>query len=289
METINSILKLIYPSCFMASIDLKDAYYAVKVHDSHQKYLKFQFKGRLYQFTCLPNGLCTGPRKFTKITKPPLAFLRTQGHIISSYIDDMINVGDTFLECQQNVCDTLNLFLRLGFNINHQKSALEPKQIITFLGFIIDSRRMKISPTSENKEKVKKLATELIQSNAFTIRFLAKVIGTFISTFPGVKDGPLHFRQLEDGKSTSLKLHTGTSHTVICNCETQQIWKIAIRHNIHISATHIPGKQNEEADFQSRKQELRTEWKLAKDAFHNALKHFNITPQIDLLSIILLN
>ena len=62
METIKSILKLIYPNCYMASVDLKDAYYSVKVFVRHQKFLKFRFKGVLYQFTCLPNGLCSiGP------------------------------------------------------------------------------------------------------------------------------------------------------------------------------------------------------------------------------------
>ena len=76
----------------------------------------------------------------------------------------------------------------------------------------------------------------------------------------------------------------GTSHSSICTHETYQIWEIAIRKEIHISATHIPGKFNEEADLQSRKQELRTEWKLAEDAFVSILQHFGITPQIDLFA-----
>ena len=61
METLNSILKLIRPNCYMTSIDLKDAYYSVKIFEKHQKYLKFVFDGKLYQFACLPNGLTSGP------------------------------------------------------------------------------------------------------------------------------------------------------------------------------------------------------------------------------------
>ena len=41
MESINTILNLITKDCFMASIDLKDAYYSVKSSENFQRYLKF--------------------------------------------------------------------------------------------------------------------------------------------------------------------------------------------------------------------------------------------------------
>ena len=36
----------------------------------HQKYLKFYFRGKIYQFIYLPSGICSSPRKFTKLLKP---------------------------------------------------------------------------------------------------------------------------------------------------------------------------------------------------------------------------
>ena len=54
METINSILTIITPNCYMAKLDIKDAYYSILILEEHQKYLKFLFGGKLYQFTCLP-------------------------------------------------------------------------------------------------------------------------------------------------------------------------------------------------------------------------------------------
>ena len=77
INTVESVLKLIKKGCFMAKVDLKDAYYSVKIKQEHQKYLKFVFDGALYQFTCLPNGLSFGPQKFTKILKPPCFFENT--------------------------------------------------------------------------------------------------------------------------------------------------------------------------------------------------------------------
>ena len=57
METIHTATQLMKKNCYMASIDLRDAYYSVPVCKNHQKYLKFSWRNVLYRFTCLPNGL----------------------------------------------------------------------------------------------------------------------------------------------------------------------------------------------------------------------------------------
>ena len=52
--------------------------------------MKFLLQGKLSQFTFLPNGSCSGPKKFTKLLKPPLAPLRLDYIKIVGYIDDLI-------------------------------------------------------------------------------------------------------------------------------------------------------------------------------------------------------
>ena len=83
METIMSILKLVTPLTYFTKIDLKDAYYTIPVSPSYQEYLKFA-----NNFTCLPNGYYHGPRKFTKVLKPPLSTLRLDNITIAAYLDD---------------------------------------------------------------------------------------------------------------------------------------------------------------------------------------------------------
>ena len=51
METINSIWTMITPDCYKAKIDIKVAHYSVSILPEHQKYLKFLFQGKFYQFT----------------------------------------------------------------------------------------------------------------------------------------------------------------------------------------------------------------------------------------------
>ena len=58
---------------YMASIDLKDAFYSIPIHPKHQKYLKFVVPSKIYQYTCMPNGY--GPAIFTKVSKVPLSYL----------------------------------------------------------------------------------------------------------------------------------------------------------------------------------------------------------------------
>ena len=56
MDTLNSCLNLMSQGCFLASIDLTDAYYSVYIHEDSQKFLKFRFHGQLYKFVAMPNG-----------------------------------------------------------------------------------------------------------------------------------------------------------------------------------------------------------------------------------------
>ena len=69
---------------------MKDAYYSVKIEGNDTCFLKFLCNSKILKFFVLPNGLSPGPRKFTKLTKPPLAILIMQGYTVAIYIDDII-------------------------------------------------------------------------------------------------------------------------------------------------------------------------------------------------------
>ena len=44
MESFQCVLNMIKPNCWMASVDLKSAFYSVPIHPHHHKYLKFFWK-----------------------------------------------------------------------------------------------------------------------------------------------------------------------------------------------------------------------------------------------------
>ena len=151
MDTFQTVLKVIRPMCYMASVDLRHAYYTVPIANEFQHLLRFEWKGKLFQYICLPDGLASAPRVFTKLLKPVYATLRQMGHISVAYIDDSYLQAATARACEQNVHDTVSLFTRLGFTVHPDKSVLKPTQELVFLEFVLNSRTMTFSLTRENK------------------------------------------------------------------------------------------------------------------------------------------
>ena len=394
MDSIWTAISLMKPNCYMASIDLKDAYYSVRVSPKHQKFLKFLWNGRVYKFTCLPNGLALCPRKFTKLMKPVFSYLRQQGHTSSPYIDDSILLGDSYNECASNVIDTVTLLDTLGFVPHPNKLVFIPTQTLVFLGFRLNSIDMTVSLTPEKASKLKSEVWCVLSCERPTIREIAQVIGLIISSFPGVMYGQLHFRVTEHEKSEALKQKAGDFDATMsltpqarnelqwwvnsidtavneinrpepqiiirtdastqgwgCAIDdliTRGLWtasekenhinylemlavlfslqahkqlvldkhvkvlvdnttvqvtlnKIRTSHSsslntlvnpnpnpnpnrIWLTASRIPGKENVEADFQSRKCRRNTEWSLNKKLFRKACQKLHFTPNIDLFA-----
>ena len=171
--------------------------------------LKFQWRGKLYQYTCFPNGLAICPRKFTKFLKPVFSNLRSIGHLSVIFIDDSYLQGADFNLCVKNVKDTITLLDQVGLVIHPEKSVLYPTQKLVFLGFLLDSIKMIISLTGEKTQKIKEACQKLLQSPQPTIWEVARVIGMLIASFPGVMFGPLHYRHLDMDKTVALKLRKG--------------------------------------------------------------------------------
>ncbi|WAR12563.1 POL-like protein [Mya arenaria] len=209
MESLHAAIRLITPGCFMASIDLKDAYYTVNVSEEFRKYLRFIWRGQLYQYTCLANGLASAPRKFTKLLKPVFSCLRMKGFPSVVYLDDSYLQGTTYAECLENVSVTQELLADIVFVINNEKSVFIPTQELVFLGFILNSNTMTISLT-EQKVQTITLAIQTLQNSAYyTIRQVAEIIGKMISYSIVIPYGILYTKVLEQDKTSALKYNKG--------------------------------------------------------------------------------
>ena len=209
MDTIQTVIHLIEDNVFMASLDLQDAYYSVPIAEQYQKFLKFKWNGKLYQYLALPMGLASAPRIFTKIMKPIFSYLRQQGFISSGYIDDIFLMGETYQQCLMNVENTLKILFELGFVINTKKSVLQPQQQLSHLGFDFNSETMIIKLPREKSDMIKEYATLVLSKNVMSIRMVAKLVGLFISAIPAVENGALYYRNIEREKIIALKFSKG--------------------------------------------------------------------------------
>ena len=79
METLQSILHLVTPNCWMTISDLLDTYLSVPVLPALSIFLKFVFQGKIYMFKVLPFGYTGAPHIFTKLLKPLTAHLYKAG------------------------------------------------------------------------------------------------------------------------------------------------------------------------------------------------------------------
>ena len=236
IEFDESVITLMIPNCYMASIDLKDAYYSVSIDTNHRKYLRFIWKNQLFQFTCLPNGLSSAPRILTKL-KPAYSTLRCKSIETVGYIDDTYLKGSTFHDCETNVSSTVKLFTELSLTLNMAKSFLIPSQFIVFLGFVLNSVQMTISLTPSKSMKVKSNAVELLHNQSPTIRTVSEMIGLMVASFPGVMYGPLYYKQLEIEKVAALKQNQG-------NFEASMILSDMARSDLHWWIENITDTSN---------------------------------------------
>ena len=395
MDTLSSILCLITPGAYMAKIDIKDAYYSVPIRVEDQKKLKFQVDDELYQFVALPNGYSPGPRKFTKLLKPPLSFLRMEGVTVAAYLDDLFTLNRIKDKCTENIIKICRLLEELGFVIHPLKTMFEPSTVLEYLGFILDSVSMTVKLPVEKKTIIRDLCQFVLREMVITIRTLARLLGLFSSSFIAVSEGKLHYRGLERDKTRALARNKGRydrsmslsqegiseihwwldnimtaespimrrnpqvvittdacstgwgacragnrtgglfleeemdSHInileakavlfglkALCSNEVgshikilsdnsatvgalnnmgsarspeldaaiKESWDWALQRDIWLSAAHIPGKLNVEADEESRKTESRLEWKLNEDLFTETVTNLSFTPTVDLFA-----
>ena len=153
MASIKNVLCMIEPGAWIASKDLKDAFFTIPIHSDYQKFFKFIHKRFPYEFSSMPNRYSDAMAVFTKVLKPAFSYLREIGYLSVLYVDDSHLQGKTFEECLQNTSETVRLLQSLGFTIHPGKSVLKPRQKLTFLGFVLNSKIMTLTLTDVKKEK----------------------------------------------------------------------------------------------------------------------------------------
>ena len=127
IETLAGIRQFLRPNWLLASIDCTDAYFSIGVHESHKRYLRFYYDQICWEYQCLPFGLTSCPRIFTKIMKVAINFLRTHFHLhITVYLDDILLMAPSAEECLKAINITFIVLSALGMGISLEKSITTP-------------------------------------------------------------------------------------------------------------------------------------------------------------------
>lgn len=250
MDTLKTALTLVNKQCFMASLDIKDAYYMVRIHPDDRKYLKFHWRDKLFAYTALPMGYSASPRIFTKILKPIFATLRQKGVTVMGYIDDFYIQGDSAEQCQTAIKATTQLLESCGFIINYEKSSCIPKHEIKFLGFIINSESMTVKLPDDKTCEVVQLCEKFMTKDKAHIRDIARLIGKLVASFPAVPYGPLFYRSMETGKIDALACNNDNYNATMPITESMKTELAWWKENIGTSVNKID-KGNSEVTLET--------------------------------------
>ena len=119
----------------MIKIDLQDAYMSVPVAPKSRCLLVFIFDRKIYRFKEMPFGLNSAPRIFTKLFKPILRLLRSQGMLLIIYLDDILLIAPTAELCLAQGQLLMKLLQDQGFLVKHEQDGSYSHPKNNFSGF----------------------------------------------------------------------------------------------------------------------------------------------------------
>ena len=207
MEGAKVIRDLLQRGDWMTSIDLKDAYLSVPVAKEHRKYLRFAWGNTVFEFQCLPFGLSSAPRIFTKLLKPVMALLRKKGIRCIIFLDDLLIMGKVRKELESLSQEIILLLQLLGFRINFEKSHLTPTQTIKYLGFWIDSTKMIISLPEDKVRGIIQACQTAVLKQKLSVRDLARLLGRMSATAMAVLPAPICYRSLQRQRNAAFAIY----------------------------------------------------------------------------------
>ena len=236
MEGIHTLRDLLQPNDWLTKIDLKDAYFAIPIHQQDQNLLRFSVAGQHYQFTCLPFGLSSAPWAFTKILKPATTLLREQGVRLIQYIDDILIMADSRQKATEHTLALKYLLTNLGFTIHPDKSITLPTQRLEFLGMVVDTTLMQLQAPGEKIRKIRQEARSLLRQHTsmITARKVSRIVGKMSAMSQAIPPAPLFYRSLQGSLSKALDSSQG-DYEAICRLteeakEELQWWATHLEH-----------------------------------------------------------
>ena len=194
MERLQVVKSLIQQGDFMMKLHLKDRYYALPIHHSHRKYLRFIYQERTYEYQCLSFGLSSAPRAFTKTLKPVLAVSWSMGIRVVIYIDDMFLLHLQSKVLQKIFAQVVDLPEKLGFLVKRGKCSPIPCQHLIFLGAALDSTTT-LSLPQPKLTSIVDTCHHLLAQGSGSVRTLPTLIGQMSHASQiGILVAPLHYR-----------------------------------------------------------------------------------------------
>ena len=197
MDTPQLIRQSLHPQSWVYSLDLTDAYFHIPIHPRSRKFLRLEFKGRIFQFRALPFGISTAPWLFTKVVGVVKQLLHSKAYPLFQYLDDWLGSAHSQSVAQDRAQALVALCDKLGFLVNFEKSDLVPSQQFDFVGVHYDLQAALVMVTVKNQGKVTTALSTILEATCPTAHMWLKLIGVLTSQELLVPFGKLHKRPIQ--------------------------------------------------------------------------------------------
>ena len=140
-----SLIQQLGPGTELVKIDLKSAYRIVPVHPDDHTLLGIRWNNAVYVDRALPFGLRSAPKLFSAVADAlAWSLFRNGVRLQLHYLDDFLFFGaPRTTEASDPLTTVLRVFNILGVPIATSKTE-GPSTCVTFLGMLLDSRRMEL-------------------------------------------------------------------------------------------------------------------------------------------------
>ena len=186
MDDLSLAKELISKNDFMASFDLANQFFHVKLNPADKKFFGFALPGKdgqmeYFQFTVMAYGFSPAVEVVTRLLKPVKAFLHELGIKLSIFVDDGRVSASTAEKTWEQFQFVLHVLQLCGWNIQYKKTSTEASQRLLHLGFVTDSVEMRYFLPEEKENVVLEMLDRTVQEAMDGRRIealeLAKLLG----------------------------------------------------------------------------------------------------------------
>jgi hypothetical protein len=198
METLPGVLSVLPQGAWIASLDLKDAYFHVPIAKEYWQFLRFAVQGTHYQYRVTPFGLSLAPFLFTRVVFTIVAWLREQGIHLHAYLDDLLIVGQSPPHLEHAVLVTIQTLVRAGFTINLKKSELRPTQDLLYIGGRLRTDLGMVVLPESRAQVLSNACKSLARVGLYhSVRVWMKILGLMAATIVSVRHARLRMRPIQ--------------------------------------------------------------------------------------------
>lgn len=199
IESAIAHIKQLGPGCFMSKTDISEAFRIIPIHPTQYCLFGSCWQGQYYFDKCLPMGCSSSCLIFERLSRGLEWAAQTKLAIshIAHVLDDFIILDASYSSCSRQLQSFVNMCADVGVPLAREKT-FQPSQVMSFLGYELDSVMMEVRLPLEKLVKCRALIASCLLRQKITLKELQSIIGTLSFACAVVLPGRAFLRRLID-------------------------------------------------------------------------------------------